>query len=193
MSKFYLEVPTLQRKEDALEYLNEHIIQNAKINGTGGLNRCSKGMSYEEWLDDVTKMPDSNYSEALGLVPTYTYFLIRKEDNRIVGMVNLRYNLNEMMAKYAGHIGYGIRPSERQKGYAKIQLYLILQKALELGLTNVMISCDASNTASDCTIKALDGKFERNDFMHDVLINIYWINVKEVLEKYKNVYEMYID
>ena len=188
MTKFYLEEPSIVRKQDALEYVNEHMLHNAKINGTGGLNRCLKGMSYEAWLDDVLNMRDSKYATSLGFVPGYTYFCIREEDNKIVGMVNIRYDLTEEMLKFVGHIGYGVRPSERQKGYAKIQLYLALQKAYELNLLDVMISCEESNIASDKTIKALGGVFERNEIKDDKILNIYWINTVKSLEKYKELY-----
>ncbi|MBR3841381.1 MAG: GNAT family N-acetyltransferase [Erysipelotrichales bacterium] len=188
MTRFYLEEPSASRKYDALEYINEHKLYNAKINGTGGLNRCLKGMSYETWLDDVLNMRDSKYATSLGFVPGYTYFCIREEDNKIVGMVNIRYDLTEEMLKFVGHIGYGVRPSERQKGYAKIQLYLALQKAYELNLLDVMISCEESNIASDKTIKALGGVFERNEIKDDKILNIYWINTVKSLEKYKELY-----
>ena len=51
MDNFYLEQPSMNRKQDALDYLNEHTIYNSKINGTGGLNRLLNGMSYEDWLE----------------------------------------------------------------------------------------------------------------------------------------------
>lgn len=194
MEKFYLEQPSINRKQDALEYLNEHTLYNSKINGTGGLNRCLKGMSYEDWLDDVLKMPNEKYAKSLGYVPGYTYFLVRKDDNKIVGMVNIRYNLTEEMLRDAGHIGYGIRPSERGKGYAKLQLYLALKKSKELSLDKVMVACDETNEASDRTIKALGGLFERKQLELDKnrTLNIYWINVDESIEKYKDEYENFI-
>lgn len=195
MENFYLEQPSINRKQDALEYLNEHTLYNSKINGTGGLNRCLNGMSYEDWLDDVLKMPNEEYAKSLGYVPGYTYFLVRREDDKIIGMVNIRYNLTEEMLRDAGHIGYGIRPSERGKGYAKLQLYLSLKKAKELSLDEVMIACYETNEASDRTIKALGGMFDRKEFdQHkNMNLNIYWINVDESIEKHKDKYEKHIN
>ena len=60
-----------------------------------------------------------------------------------------------------GHIGYGIRPSERRKGYNKINLYLALKEAKKIGLDRVMIDCAAFNIASDKTIQAFGGILER--------------------------------
>lgn len=191
MENFYLEVPSINRKQDALEYLNEHILYKSKINGTSGLDKCLNGFSYEQWLDQVIKMPNEEYAKTLGYVPGYTYFLVRKEDNKIIGMVNIRYNLTEKMLRDAGHIGYGIRPKEREKGYAKLQLYLALKKCRELCLDKVMIACYETNEASDRTIKALGGTFDRKEFDQDknTNLNIYWINVDESVEKHKEQYE----
>ena len=194
MEKFYLEKPSINRKQDALNYLNEHIQYKSKINGNRGLNRCINDISYEQWLEEVLNMPNEEYAKSLGYVPGYTYFLIRREDDKIIGMINIRYNLTEEMLTYAGHIGYGVRPSERRKGYAKLQLYLALKKANELSLDKVMISCDETNEASDRTIKSLGGVFERKQLEQDrsEILNIYWINVEKSIEKYKNKYEKYV-
>lgn len=54
---------------------------------------------------------------------------MRKSDNRILGIINIRHALNDYLLTYGGHIGYSIRPSERQKGYGKIQLLLALKNA----------------------------------------------------------------
>ena len=38
MTKFYLELPSIERKEQAIEYINEFYENNSQIHGTGGLN-----------------------------------------------------------------------------------------------------------------------------------------------------------
>ncbi len=67
-------------------------------------------------------------------VPARTYFLIRCSDNKIIGMINIRLSLNEKLKKYGGHIGYSIRPTERGKGYNKINLYLGLKDCKKMEL-----------------------------------------------------------
>ena len=194
MEKFYLELPSLERKKEALEYLQEHIKYNSRINGSGGLNRCLDGMTYEEYIDDVIKCMNKEYAESKNLVTATTYFIIRKSDNKIVGMVNFRHYLNESLKKCGGHIGYGIRPTERQKGYAKIQLYLTLLEAQKMKIDKVMVDCINTNIASDKTIQALGGIFEEeyHDTKSNYTLNNYWINVNESIEKYKDIYEAYI-
>ena len=110
-------------------------------------------------------------------------------------MINVRFNLNEKMLRFGGHIGYGIRPTERKKGYNKINLYLGLQKAYEeFKLDRVMLDCDVNNLGSDKTIQALGGILEKTEIdpMDNTLTNVYWINVKESLDKYKGIYEPFI-
>ena len=130
MEKFYFEVPSIERKHEAIEYICEHKSAGSNINGSGSLDKYID--NYEGWLEkleqDRVRIPDEHR------VPAETYFLIREEDNKIVGMINIRLCLNEFLSKFGGHIGYGIKPTERRQGYAKIQLYLTLIEATKLGI-----------------------------------------------------------
>lgn len=194
MEKFYLEIPSIERKEEALEYLQEHVELASNLNGTGGLNECLKGLTYEEWLDDVIKCQEKSYAESKKLVPATTYFTIRESDNKIIGMINFRHYLNEYLKNFGGHIGYGIRPTERRKGYAKIQLYLVLLEAQKMGLDKVMVDCVDTNEGSEKTIKALGGIFDREVYEENrqVTLHNYWINVDESIEKNQGKYEPFI-
>ena len=188
MEKFYLEIPSLERKEEALEYLKEFIDNNSEPHGTCGLNRCENGMPYEEWLDDTLNTMDEEYAKYLGRVPMTTYFMIREDDNKIVGMLNIRHYLNTVFMIIGGHIGGSIRPTERGKGYSKIQLYLCLLECKKLGLEEVMIDCEKSNTKSERAIKSIGGVFEREFYYQpkkQVLRN-YNVNVEEALNKFKD-------
>ena len=141
-------------------------------------------------------MEDDEYAKSKNRCPAVTYLLIRENDNRLIGMINIRHNLNETMLRFGGHIGYGVRPSERRKGYNKINLYLGLIKAYnEFGLDKVMLDCDVNNLGSDKTIKDLGGVLEwcEHDPRDSTLTNVYWIDTLDSIEKYKNVYEKYIN
>lgn len=190
MEKFYLEKPSIKRKEDAMDYLNEHLVLGSKINGTGGLNRCGSSFTYEQWLDDVTNLEKKEYALKNDTVPTSTYFMIRKSDNKIIGMVNIRHYLDDKLRKLAGHIGYGIRPKERGKKYSEIQLYLALLICKKLEINRVMIECSNDNIASNKTIKALGGVMEKQDYIERLggLFNIYWIDVNDSLIKNEKIY-----
>lgn len=190
MEKFYLEIPSLERKEDAIDYLQEFIDYKSDINGSGGLNRLTKGMSYEEWLDDVINSMDDDYAKSIDRVPASTYFTVRESDNKIVGMVNLRHYLDNNLRNIGGHIGYSIRPTERGKGYAKVQLYLALLECKKLGIEEAMVDCVKSNIKSEKTILALGGVFDKQfyDQPHKRVLRNYYINVEDSIEKYKDIY-----
>ena len=144
MTELMLVEPSKDLQTLALAYKADYINHNeTHINGS-----CSfmQYPDYEEWLTVVKKAKDVKTS-ILG-VPATTYFTLCKQENRIVGSIQLRHSLNEEFAKSGGHIGYGICPSQRKKGYAVRQLAMVLQVAKEMGLENVLITCDQSNIAS---------------------------------------------
>lgn len=82
-----------------------------------------------------------------GWVKDSTYWLLT-ESQQIVGAVNIRHELNDKLFNSGGHIGYGIRPGERQSGYGSEILRLSLEKTRELGITRVLVVCDADNEPS---------------------------------------------
>ena len=194
MERFYLEEPSLERKDEIIEYLDEFVKYNSNINGTGSLDKIYDGYTFEEALERWLNMKNEWYAKSINRVPGKTFLLIRKDDNKIVGTINIRWNLSEKMLKFGGHIGYGIRPTERRKGYNKIQLYLVLLEAQKLNLDKVMLDCSVDNLGSDKTIKALGGILERCelDEADNTMTNVYWINVDESIKKYKDEYSKYI-
>lgn len=190
MEKFYYEVPSIERKNEAIEYIKEHIEYGSNINGSGGLDRYVD--DYEGWLlkldNDYVQVPNEKR------VPARTYFLVRENDNKIIGMINIRLTLNESLKQHGGHIGYGIRPSERQKGYNKINLYLGLKVCNEYGIEEVQLDADLDNVASWKTMEALGGVRVKEEYDKDYncIVVDYIIDVKNSLEKYKDIYEEYI-
>ncbi|MDF2557535.1 MAG: GCN5-related N-acetyltransferase [Bacillales bacterium] len=180
MNKLKLISPTAEHEHLALEFLQEFKEYGSEINGTGGLQRYSE--NYSEWLVklrndlDVTNMQSDR-------VPSTTFFVYRKEDNRMVGMINIRHKLNDYLLKEGGHIGYGIRPTERRKGYATETLYLGLQLCKELSIDKVLVTCDKDNIGSARTIQKNGGVLE-NEILDSQLAEVlqrYWIDVHEAL------------
>lgn len=91
---------------------------------------------------------------------------------------SIRHRLNEHLLRIGGHIGYGIRPSERNKGYATMQLALALDKAKEMGLTRVLLTCDKYNIGSAKTIINNGGILDSEDIIDGIEIQRYWIELK---------------
>lgn len=194
MEKFNLERPSFERKDEIIEYINEFVEYNSEINGTGGLDKIIEGYTFEQALERCLSMEDANYAKKINRCQSKTFLLIRENDNRIVGTINVRWNLTEAMKRFGGNIGYGIRPTERRKGYNKINLYLGMQEAKKLGLDRVMLDCDVNNLGSDRTLKALGGVLERTEVNPEdnILTNVYWFDVDNCLEKYKDTYKPFI-
>lgn len=194
MEKLFLERPTINRKYDALNYLDENIKYNSELNGTGSMEQYLKEETYEEWLLELEKRKDLEHCKQINRNLSKTYFVVREEDNKIVGMVNIRHGISEeSLRNGASHIGYGIRPSERRKGYAKIALYLSLVEEQKLGEENVLLYCTVDNIGSNKTIIALGGILEKTelDNYDNKMTNYYWIDVKKTLEKYFDIYGKY--
>lgn len=93
-----------------------------------------------------------------GFVPN-TY-LVGVVENRIVGRVSIRHVLNDFLASVGGHVGYGVVPSERQKGYGTKMLNLALPVAASLGISRVLVTCDDDNVGSRKIIEKNGGVFE---------------------------------
>lgn len=112
--------------------------------------------SYDEFMkmliddEDITKLKE-------GLVPSSTYFLYNKEHDKILGACNIRHYLNERLRNGGGHIGDGVRPSCRGKGYGKEIVRLALEECKKLGIKEVLMSCNPDNIASKKTITSNGG------------------------------------
>lgn len=192
MEKFYYEIPSITRKSEAIEYINEFYEYKSDINGTGGLQRFLD--NYEGWLEkleeDYKRIPNEEK------VPARTYFLIRSNDNKIIGMINIRLALNERLKKYGGHIGYSIRPTERGKGYNKINLYLGLKICKEHGIEKVLMDADKGNPASWKTMEALGGINIREYYDEEnakCIVKDYEIDVNESIKNNSTIYEPMIE
>ncbi len=114
-----------------------------------------------------------------GLVPDSTFFCLDLDRNIFVGAVNIRHYLNENLCKGGGHIGDGIRPSERRKGYATAMIGLALEECRKLGINKVLMTCDKTNIGSAKSIMnnggVLESEFEENGEIEQR----YWITLYE--------------
>ena len=143
--------PDIRYKDKATRYINEFYENDSEINGSGSLARYLKESTYEEWLKRVISSVDiANIPQ--GRVPSLTYFYVREEDDEIVGMVNLRLARNDFINDEVGHIGYAVRPTERGKHYATNMLKEALKVYDILGIREVILTCDKTNTASEKVI-----------------------------------------
>lgn len=93
-----------------------------------------------------------------GKVPHTELWLV--EGDEFLGRVDIRHHLNPRLSQEGGHIGYDVRPTQRRKGYGKLALELGIAKARELGIEEVLVTCDVNNLASKKVIESNGGVLE---------------------------------
>ncbi|MBQ9959367.1 MAG: GNAT family N-acetyltransferase, partial [Oscillospiraceae bacterium] len=104
---------------------------------------------------------------------------VRKSDDKLVGMLQVRHCFNDYLKQYGGHIGYSVRPSERRRGVAKEMLHAALPFCREAGLERLLITCIEGNTGSEKTILANGGIYESTvlEPNENVLLKRFWITL----------------
>lgn len=172
-----LQRPSMDYKQQVLEYKKEFIENGDDLAGASYLQKYDV---YEEWLKFVqdNEKEDTKHTE----VTADVFLAIREEDNKLVGMINIRHALNEYLYNYGGHIGYSVRKAERRKGYAKEMLKIALKKCRELKMKKILITCDADNIASAKTIKACSGILENEVYEDGILVQRYWIELNDEVQ-----------
>ncbi|RKI40963.1 GNAT family N-acetyltransferase [bacterium D16-51] len=127
---------------------------------------------------------DTTEENKEGWVPDTTLFCLDKDRDIFVGAVNIRHYLNGELLKTGGHIGDGIRPSERRKGYATAMLALALEECKKLGISKVLVCCDKDNIGSAKSILNNGGVLENEVEEDGHVVQRYWI---DLVTKYHNI------
>jgi predicted acetyltransferase len=115
---------------------------------------------------------------ANGFVAHTTYWLVG-DDQHVIGVSNLRHDLTDSLRREGGHIGYGIRPTMRRRGYATRILAETLLKAKALGIARALVTCDKGNVGSARTILKNGGVFHSEERLpgHEDIKQRYWISL----------------
>ncbi len=176
--KLFLKEPTLKDKKEVIKMCIE--FENSddeyKFEGTSNIKYVLID-GYETYLEKCEMDKDieninPNWSNA-------TNYLLVDENNYIYGCSQFRYHILGNLINIGGNIAYAIRPSERKKGYGTIQLKLLLEKAKELGLEKVLITCRENNVGSKKTMEKFIG--EADTLVPSMKDNImeyrYWIKL----------------
>lgn len=148
-------LPELKDWEMVLDYICEHR-ENGEESLSAGMELES--VPYPEWVIQIRKnatKPNGDWGKSL------TLLCLDKE--RLVGLLNVRYELIEALRIRYGDIGYGVRPSERRKGYASEMLKHGLEICREKGMQDVLVGCFGDNAASQRVILKNGGMLVRED------------------------------
>lgn len=159
---------TEEYKEHLFEMMDEWCATGEKI--VPYAIRKNDYHNFKYYLDNLQII-----EEVDGKVPDTTLFCLDIDRNIFVGAVNIRHYLTEEMLVNAGHIGDGIRPSERRKGYATAMIGLALKEAKKLGIHRVLMCCDKENIASAKSIINNGGILENEVVVNGVTEQRYWI------------------
>ena len=147
------------------------------------IKKC--GMSFymplsdnDSFYEDIQQLINNEKGDNLpdGWVPSTTYWLMRKNDERILGGLTVRHSLSESLLFRGGHISYYIRLSERCKGYATYILKLSLKECKTLGINRVMITCAKSNIGSLKIIQKNGGILHSEDIENGEEFLRFWID-----------------
>ncbi|MBD0386949.1 MAG: GNAT family N-acetyltransferase [Nostoc sp. C3-bin3] len=130
--------------------------------------------AYIQYLENNSKGIDLKP----GFVPATTFWLVTNS-KIILGESQLRHWLVPTLEHRGGHIGYMIRPSQRNKGYGTQILAMTLEKARNIGLSRVLLNCNQDNLASARIIQKNQGKLASEGFLEnsDTVISRYWIDL----------------
>lgn len=176
MEEFMLLRPTAAYAKQIAAYRQEFLEAGSSMDGCGPLRRYEDMDAYIQ----VCREKENPETVPEHLVPATQFLFVRKDDNALIGMIQVRHFFNEFLEKYAGNIGYSIRPSQRRKGYAKEMLRMALPFCREIGLTKVLIACIDGNIGSEKTILANGGVYESTVYepTGDRDLKRFWIDLE---------------
>ena len=175
-----MNVKLIKLTKDYYEQLKEMIDEWKLDQIKNNTNRSPWAIFKNDYHDFDYYLENLEIKEAKdGKVPDSVFFLLDIDKNRLIGAVNIRHYLNDYLLKYAGHIGDGIRPSERNKGYGTKMIALALIECKKLSISKVLMVCDKDNIASAKTIIKNGGVLE-NEFIDENgrVEQRYWIDIK---------------
>lgn len=164
--------PSTEMKQEYLSYIAEWEDSGERIVPYASRRN---GYDYESLLSKW-ESDSSEKAYEMGFVPSTIFFMV-DESERIIGAIHVRHELNEELLLHGGHIGYGVRPSERRKGMATRMLSMVLPMAKALGIDKALVTCDRDNHASARTIIANGGTLENEVMEEDRITQRYWIEL----------------
>lgn len=171
------------------KYSNKKIANNEFVDLSPNVIFSVPYQNFDTYLEFLK--PKSNKENK---VPNSTYFLYDDEYDIFLGAINVRHYQNDLLKKYFGHIGYGIRPSMRKRGYGEKILALAIPLCKQLGISRIYLSCFEYNIASEKIMLKNGAIFDCSINYEGTILKRYYIdlvNIKVTL--YNNSEEFILD
>lgn len=167
--------PTLDDKQAVLAFKNAYLAHYDEIGIHGGAElACFDEANFDKWLDYVNAPVGTNL---FGYDKVADDTFIIYQNNTVVGIVNIRYELNEFLLKIGGHIGYSTHPAFQGQGIAKNALAFGLSVLKDKQIDKALITCDDKNIGSSKVIESNGGILENVLPFNDKMIRRYWITL----------------
>lgn len=177
----YVKAMTLKLVEPTLAYKQAYIDMIEEWRSTGErMVPFVLRFDYTDFnglLEELDNLKQG-FGQKENTVPSSTYWLIDNVEGKAIGAVNIRHYLNEQLLNVGGHIGYGIRPSMRRKGYATELLKQALGIASKMQISKALVTCGKDNIGSAKTIINNGGILDSEAVIDGTKIQRYWIEIK---------------
>ncbi len=183
LEKFKAVAPSSEYADQMTDFVNELRREN----------RNSR--SVNTWLKDV----ETEFSLRPGGSDSLknVKLLVRVNDNYVVGLHCVRDETDtDKLEHVGGNISYLIRPSERRKGYNKINMYLALKECVQHGLHSIVLICEDFNKAAARSIKAMGGRLLKKYYDRHgtgVQYEEYVLKVADAIASYAPIFEFMVE
>jgi predicted acetyltransferase len=174
MNETFLIEPSIDYKEEYIEMVREWEAIGEMVSFVLKFDYSDFNLMIQELINlrDIPRVDNTKVNSS-------TFWLVNR-NKKVIGVVNIRHKLNESLLYRGGHIGYGIRPTERMKGNATEILKQALVKAKEIGIDKALITCDKDNIGSAKTILINGGILDSEEVINGIEIQRYWIELKNI-------------
>lgn len=175
--KLYLVKPDLYFFDQYNDMMREWIESGTQI-APWFLDRPFENLEdFAEWIQMLDHCENADLDKKYS--STSSYFVI-DENDRLIGAASLRHYLTVEGYNTWGHIGYGVRPSERRKGCGVQMLKMMLEEAGRKKIRKALVACHTSNTGSVKVIERCNGRLENivdDPNENGETINRYWFDI----------------
>ena len=150
-----LVIPNAEYLPSYIEAYKEYLENGVSTYSFTDTSSCDVLAKFDRYRNERCLPPDR--------VGEDKFWLVDDESSYFIGEIAIRHRLNAALLERGGHIGYGVRYSEWNRGYGTKMLSLALEKAKEMQLSRVLITCNDDNLASARVI-------EKNGFVLENII-----------------------